>query len=182
MSALPNEADSPAFRVRGQAVAFNSPTVIFTFDGIDYYEQIDPQAFAGCDMSDVIMNYDHGGMVVARTRNTTLSFDIDEKGLWPTAVLGGTAEGRNLYEAIAGGYVDRMSFQFVIAEDGEEYDPDAHMWTIKRIKKLYDVSAVSIPAYNQTSISARSADFEYRKKQMQEFELRRKTLLVMSHL
>lgn len=182
LNAVPNDSSSPAYRVRGQAVVFNSPTVIFEWDGKEYFEQIDPLAFAECDMSDVIMLYDHRGMVVARTRNNTLSLDIDDKGLWTEAHLNGTEAGRELYEAISGGYVDRMSFSFTVAEGGEEYDPDTRMWTVKRIKKLYDVSAVATPAYDQTSISARSAEYEYRKEQMMELELRRKKLIAMSLL
>ena len=63
-----------------------------------------------------------------------------------------------LYEEIAGGYFDRMSFAFTIQE--ESYDSVEHLWTIQKVKRLYDVSAVDIPAYDDTSIAARRAAVE----------------------
>ena len=70
------------------------------------------------------------------------------------ADLSGTAAGRDLYEEIVGGYVDKMSFSFSARES--KYDTLTHTRTITKIGKLYDVSAVDIPAYEETSISARS--------------------------
>ena len=72
--------------------------------------------------------------------------------------LDGTEEGRKLYEEIAGGYIDRMSFAFTVREEG--YDEEDHLWTIQKVKRLYDVSAVDIPAYDDTSIAARRAAVE----------------------
>ena len=105
-------------------------------------------------MSDVIFNYTHGGKVVARLRNKTLTLTIDERGLHMEADLGGTQAGRELYEEIDGGYVDKMSFSFSVRES--KYDSVTHTRTITKVKKLYDVSAVDIPAYKDTEISARS--------------------------
>lgn len=144
--------------VEGYAVRFNSPTVLFEFEGVEYFEEIAADAFADTRMSDVIFNYNHGGKVLARTRNNTLELLVDEKGLFIRAHLEGTAEGRALYEEIKGGYIDRMSFKFTIAE--EEYDEISRKWTIKKVKRLYDVSAVDIPAYDDTSISARKEFLE----------------------
>jgi HK97 family phage prohead protease len=106
-------------------------------------------------MNDVIFNYNHEGKVLARTRNKTLELNIDEKGLKIRARLDGTDEGRKLYEEIKGGYVDRMSFAFRTQE--ESFDKENNQWNIRKIKRLYDVSAVSIPAYDDTSISARKS-------------------------
>lgn len=139
--------------VEGLACVFDQPTELFEFEGVKYYEQIDRQAFEGADMSDVIFNYNHGGKVLARLRNDTLSLDQGDAGLFIKADLSGTAQGRELFEEIKGGYIDRMSFAFTVAE--EAYDLDTHTRKIMRIKKLYDVSAVDIPAYDNTSISAR---------------------------
>ena len=105
------------------------------------------------------MQYDHEGRVFARTGNNTLTVTPDEKGLFITADLGGTEIGRNLYEEIRGGYTDKMSFGFIVDKD-EELRTDAEdgrvdiLRTITGISKLFDVSAVSIPANNGTSISA----------------------------
>lgn len=151
--------------VHGVPVVFNKPTCIYEFEGVKFYEQIDRHAFDNCDMSDVIFNYNHGGRVAARIRNNTLKLSLNDVCMEMDAFLGGTEYGRNLLEDIRGGYIDKMSFAFVVAEDGDEYDPVTHTRTITRIKKLYDVSAVDIPAYDTTSISARSFfEGEYEKE------------------
>lgn len=162
--------------VEGYAVVFNRETVLFEMDGNEYKEEISPDAFADTRMDDVIFNYNHQGKVMARTRNHTLTLSVDDKGLFIRARLDGTQEGRELYEEIQGGYVDRMSFQFTVAE--EFYDREARKWTIRRVKRLYDVSAVSIPAYDDTSISARrdaalEADAQARRVEVAEAALAR---------
>nr|DAY81186.1 MAG TPA: prohead serine protease [Caudoviricetes sp.] len=162
--------------VEGYAVVFNRETVLFEMDGNEYKEEISPDAFADTRMDDVIFNYNHQGKVMARTRNHTLTLSVDDKGLFIRARLDGTQEGRELYEEIQGGYVDRMSFQFTVAE--ESYDREARKWTIRRVKRLYDVSAVSIPAYDDTSISARrdaalEADAQARRVEVAEAALAR---------
>ena len=165
--------------VEGYALTFNEPTVLWEYDGVEYKEQIDARAFADADMSDVIFNYNHGGKVVARTRNQTLSLTIDNRGLYIRARLDGTDEGRKLYQEIRGGYIDRMSFSWVTAPNGSEYDATTHMRTVRKVKKLYDVSAVDIPAYDTTSISARSlvAAEEEIKQAAQAAEKRKRLLL-----
>lgn len=106
------------------------------------------------------MQYDHEGRVFARTKNNTLSLRSDEHGLLINADLGGTEIGRQLYEEIQGGYTDKMSFGFTVR--GDEWKDETidgvqrSTRTIKDIGKLYDVSAVSIPANDSTSISVRS--------------------------
>jgi HK97 family phage prohead protease len=142
--------------VEGYAARFNSPTVLFEMDGVEYREQICEGAFDGAKTDDVIMNYNHSGKVVARTRNHTLQLSVDHYGLYIRARLDGTEEGRTLYGEIAGGYIDRMSFQFSIRE--ESYDSANHQFNVRGIKRLYDVSAVDIPAYDDTYIEARKAE------------------------
>ena len=141
--------------VEGVAVAFEKETVLFKCGDTEYKEVIDRNAFSEADMTDVIFNYNHGGKVVARTRNKTLELYIDANGLNIKARLDGTEEGRKLYEEIKGGYIDRMSFCFTVKE--ESYNQEEHLWRALKIDKLYDVSAVDIPAYDTTSISARSS-------------------------
>lgn len=179
VSAVPNDDKAPAYQVKGRAVVFDSPTCLFEFDGVKYFEIIDRNAFNECDMSDVIMNYNHGGKVVARLRNNTLKLVIGAEGVDIVADLSGTEEGRKLYEEIRGGYIDKMSFAFTVYDDGEEYDGETHTRTVKKIKKLYDVSAVDIPAYEETSLSARKSFAEEHAKEIErlEYEYRRKLLL-----
>ncbi len=140
--------------VEGYAAIFDMPTVLYSDDGVDYKEVIDRNAFTGSLMKDVVMNYNHQGKPVARTKNGTLELFIDDKGLRIKANLSGTEEGRRLYEEIKGGYIDKMSFAFTVSEDS--YDRDTHTRRILGFKRLFDVAAVDVPAYDATSISARS--------------------------
>jgi len=149
------EGGEGALYVEGLAAPTNIVITLFTWDGVDYKEQIDARAFDGADMSDVIFNYNHEGKVVARTRNKTLGLTIGTDGLHMRARLDGTDEGKRLYEEIKGGYIDRMSYAFSVSETS--YNIDTHTRTIMKVKKVYDVSAVDFPAYDTTSISARNA-------------------------
>lgn len=148
--------------VEGYATTFNQPYFLFGNERYKVYEEVDRDAFAGADMSDVIMQYDHQGRVFARNRNNTLELETDDHGLKIRAHLGGTEIGRQLYEEIKGGYTDKMSFGFTVEKDQttEERDEQKDTTTIRRrimkIRKLYDVSAVSLPANDATEISARS--------------------------
>lgn len=157
--ALPGEGEARI--VEGYATTFNQPYELWR-DGPDYIflEQVDRGAFDRADMSDVIMQYDHEGRVFARTSNGTLTLAADDHGLHIRADLGGTEIGRQLYEEIKGGYTDKMSFGFTVDADErlitEEAGVVTILRTIKSIGKLYDVSAVSLPANNATEISARS--------------------------
>ena len=144
--------------VEGFATTFNEPYTLYEDSDLIYREQVAPEAFEKTDMSDVILQYNHEGRVFARISNNTLEVEPTEKGLFIRANLGGTEIGRNLYEEIAGGYTDKMSFGFTVNED-EEIRSDSEdgrvdiLRTITGIAKLYDVSAVSIPANDGTSIS-----------------------------
>lgn len=147
-------ANENEMRVEGYAAVFDSEAVMYEYDGIQYKEVIDRNAFNGTQMQDVVMNYNHQGKPVARTKNGTLQLIIDDIGLRVSADLGGTQEARNLYEEIKAGYIDKMSFAFTVNAD--EYNRDTHTRRITDIKRLYDVAAVDIPAYDTTSIQARS--------------------------
>lgn len=165
--------------VEGYAARFNSPTVLFEIDGNEYKEQISSDAFTDAKMEDVIFNFNHSGRVMARTRNKTLQLAVDENGLFIRARLDGTDEGRSLYNDIKNGYIDRMSFRFTIGQ--EAYDYQNRTWTILRVKRLYDVSAVDIPAYDDTIIAARKADAEAVAREHQrkaDAELVRKKLIL----
>ena len=152
--------DDPEERkvVTGYASTFNEPYTLYEDDDLVYKEQVSPRAFDQTDMTDVIMQYDHEGRVFARMSNNTLRVAPDEKGLFIEADLGGTEIGRQLYDEIAGGYTDKMSFGFIVSEDTEDRSEAVDgrveiLRTITGISKLFDVSAVSIPANNGTSIS-----------------------------
>lgn len=148
--------------VEGYATTFNQPYLLWREDGYTVYEQVDRNAFANTDMSDVIFQYNHEGRVFARKSNGTLICTPDEHGLLTRALLGGTEIGRELYEEIRGGYTNKMSFGFRVETDVREITENAEtgeveiLRTITGISRLYDVSAVSIPANPATSIAART--------------------------
>lgn len=154
--------DENEFIVEGYATKFNEQYTLYAWDDYEIKEQIDPNAFAECDMTDTILQYDHEGRVFARVSNKTLELSVDSIGLHVRANLGGTEIGRQLYEEIKGGYITKMSFGFVVSKDTKKSETDHEhnktvvLRTITAIKKLYDVSAVSIPANDATEISARA--------------------------
>ena len=179
--------------VKGYASTFNEPYTLFENDDWRFNEVVDARAFENTDMSDVIMQYDHEGRVFARISNNTLTVTPDERGLLIEADLGGTELGRQLFEEIRGGYTNKMSFGFTV--DGEEIldtkdadGKDLTVRTITSVRKLYDVSAVSLPANDATSISVRSlTDGEIERIQAERLEaealeLRRRKLLARAKL
>ena len=145
------EARQGGYVVEGYATTFGQP-----YEFGSAYEVIDARALDGADMGDVIFQLNHEGPVLARRRNGTLSLDVDAHGLHVVADLGGSEAGRQLHESIRNGLVDRMSWGFTVDDDGWEYDPGTRTSTVARVKKVYDVSAVSIPANDGTEIKARS--------------------------
>ena len=151
--------EDPRKIVTGYASTFEEPYKLVGGEGWELWEVVDRSAFDETDMDDVILQYDHHGRVFARTRNNTLRVEPDERGLFIEADLGGTEIGRELYEEIAGGYTDRMSFGFTVtgeSNEREKRDDGMVIYTrrITKVGKLFDVSAVSIPANDGTSIAA----------------------------
>ena len=140
--------------VEGYATTFDDPYVLYEYDGIKYREQIDRYALEGADLSDVIMQYDHAGRVLARNSNGTLLLEPDERGFFIAADLSKSEAARSMYEEISSGLVTRMSWAFRVEKDA--YDRATRTRTILKIAKVYDVSAVSMPANPSTEISARS--------------------------
>lgn len=164
------------YYVEGYASTFDDPYVLFEdFDGNEYREIIAPTAFADADMTDVIMQFDHSGKVLARMSNGTLIVEPDEHGLFVAADLSGSQAARDLYEEIANGLITCMSWAFMIAAD--EYDRETRTTTITRVKKVYDVSAVSLPADPNTEISARNLLDGVIEQSRKEFARRKGALL-----
>ena len=142
------------YRVSGYATTWDDPYVMMEYDGIKYMEQIDRNALVGANMDDVIFLYNHEGMVYARMSNGTLKLSINDRGLYIEADLSSTEASRQMYESIRAGLVTQMSWAFTIEEDS--YNEKTHTRSILKVNKVYDVSAVSIPANPNTDVSARS--------------------------
>ena len=142
------------YYVEGYATTFDDPYVVWEYDGIQYKEVIDRHALDGADLSDVIMQFDHSGRVFARTgKSNTLLIEPQDHGLFMAADLSKTEQARSMHEDIAAGLITKMSWAFTVQEDS--YDRGTHTRRILKIKKVYDVSAVSFPANPSTDISAR---------------------------
>lgn len=153
------DTEEESYVVEGYCTTYNEPYELYSFDGITVIEQVAPGAFDDTDLSDVIMQYNHEGHVYARLSNKTMELADDKHGLKVVANLGGTEIGRQLYEEIAGGYTNKMSFGFTIAEKKKEITENEDgtatiLETITKVKRLYDVSAVSLPANPGTQIEA----------------------------
>ena len=154
-----------AYVVEGYAAVFDEVYTLYEDSYLKLDEVVLKEAFDDVDLTDVIFQYDHAGRVFARTSNNTLTLEVDDKGLKIRAYLGGTEEGRNLYEEIKGGYTTKMSWGFSLDRNmdierlesyNKETDKYYELQKIKGITKIYDVSAVSLPANNATEISARN--------------------------
>lgn len=145
----------------------------------DYRERVAPDAFDGADLSDVILQFDHQGRVYARTSNRTLRVTPDARGLLVRADLSGSAAARELFEEIRAGLITKMSFGFRVAKDHAE-DKD-YTRVIDRVAKVYDVSAVSLPANEHTEIGVSARDFFHaveERKARAALELRRRRLRI----
>ena len=172
-----DEQEKDTCNVRGYASTFEEYE-LFEMDGNHYCERIDPAAFDGCDMSDVVFRKDHQGTVFARTSNGALKIDVDKHGLLTDTDLSRTASAREMYEEIRTGMYTQMSFAFVVDRDEIEKDKDNHKFTrvIRHIQKLYDVSPVSFPANPGTDIYARSRFDGVIEEEREEFAKRAKEL------
>lgn len=152
-----NRFNSPKY-VEGYATTFEDPYVLWeSEDGWKYVEVIDRNAFEGADMTDVIFQIDHEGPVLARTSNNLIYLEPTDHGLFTAIDLSRTQRGEWAYEDIQSGNYSQMSWAFTIADEQVDVDELNCVVTtrIKRVKKVYDVSAVSRPADPNTSISAR---------------------------
>lgn len=189
------EGAEQSYMVEGYATTFNEEYELYREGNYVVMEQIDKDAFKNTDVSDVVFMLDHDGRVFARTRNGSLTLEVDDHGLLTKTNLGLTESSRSVFEDIDAGLYDRMSFAFTVDEDEwreeelENGDVILHR-SITGIRKLYDVSAVSFPANPNTDISARSKDsidgeikrFEAERLHEQEIaELRSRILERLNH-
>ena len=176
-------SEETSYDVEGYATTFGNYYELWRSDGYAVEECVDPHALDRADMSDVIMQYDHHGRVFARIKNRTLELNIDDHGLHILGHLGGTELGRQIADEIRGGYTDTMSWAFVVDRDSREVieDHETGMITVRRrilaVRKVYDVSAVSIPANGATEIFARgleAGESNWAAQELRAWDARRK--------
>lgn len=144
------------YMVEGYASTFE-PYELMEINGTKYYEQIDRHAFDEADMTDVVFLRDHTGRVMARTKNNTIQLSVDDHGLFNRTDLSKTQCSREMHEDIEVGNYQQMSFSFIVDED--HFDRDTNTRVIDRIKKVFDISAVSFPANPSTEIGLSMRDY-----------------------
>lgn len=183
-----NNDDENKQLVEGYAAVFNQRALIWEseWSGWKYMEVIDRNAFNGVDMSDIVFKYNHGdvAMILARASNNTLTMNTDDKGLRISADIIDTNNGTDVYKLIKRGDLNKMSFAFTVKSERTEVDKENKIYTrtITAFDKIYDVAVVDFPAYDGTSIQARSKEyFVDLEKDLQEKQ-RRKKLLLMTYL
>lgn len=183
-----NNDDENKQLVEGYAAVFNQRALIWEseWSGWKYMEVIDRNAFDGADMSDTVFKYNHGdvAMILARASNNTLTMNTDDKGLRISADIIDTNNGTDVYKLIKRGDLNKMSFAFTVKSERTEVDKENKIYTrtITAFDKIYDVAVIDFPAYDGTSIQARSKEyFVDLEKDLQE-EKRRKKLYLMTYL
>ena len=159
------ENEENKLEIKGYAAVYESP------ETYSYTEVIAKGAFDESDMSDVVLRYNHNDsfMVLARTRNKSLNLSVDDKGLFMDATLqDDITEHKNIYNAIKSGLIDKQSFAFTVEEDDYDYETDTR--TIKKIGKVFDVSVVDQPFYNDTDVSlaSKNDDFMARREELRK--------------
>lgn len=154
--AEPTVEEEDSFMVEGYASTYE-PYKLLTVDGIDYFERIEPTAFEGADMSDVVFRVDHEGKVYARTSAGTVEVWTDEHGLAQRTDLSKTQSAKELFFDIKAGNYPKMSFAFTVSED--HFDKETNTRVIDRIAKVFDISPVSFPANPTTELSVATRDY-----------------------
>ena len=141
------------YYVEGYAARYE-PYVLYETEDGPIYERFERGCFDNCDLSDVIYQLNHQGTVMARQSNGSLIVEPDEIGLFTAADLGRTEAARRHYEEINAGMITKMSWGFILGD--YYFDRESRTIVHKTVKKVFDVSGVSIPANQNTEINARS--------------------------
>ena len=166
--------------LEGYAATFDNPTCLYEYDGVEFNEVIDRGAFDEMDSKDCCLKYNHSDNVpiLARTRGGSLELTVDNIGLRFKAKLFNTQTSRDVYELVKRGGLDKCSFAFTIKEDS--YERESRTRHIRKIDKLFDVAIVDIPAYDSTSVSARSyfeLEREKEQKALEKAKLQKELIL-----
>ena len=179
LSDLKLNQDNEQMILEGYALVFDHETLIGTEEH-GFVESIERNALSLTNMQDVPLKYNHQDnfLVIARTRNNSLSLEVDERGLKVRAVLLDTQSNRDIYQMVKANLLDKMSFAFTVKEQEWDRSGTIPKRRIKAIERLYDVSIVDIPAYEDTSIYARSLEaMDLELSTLERVEEERLTLL-----
>lgn len=172
--------------LEGYAIVFDQETLIGTEDK-GFIEVISKDALTDTYMKDVPLKYNHmdNFLILARTKNKSLTLEVDEKGLKVHAELIDTESNKDVYKMVKAGLLDKMSFAFTVKSNKWDRSGDIPKRIIDGIDRLYDVSVVDVPAYEQTSVYARSLDLvetELRAMEVAEREEKAKVIRMRIHI
>ena len=149
------EDDAEKMILEGYAIVFDEETLIGD-EKNGFIESISRSALNETNLKDVPMKYNHNDsfLIIARTRNKSLNLTVDEKGLKVRAELLDTESNKDIYKMVKAGLLDKMSFAFTVSGQKIDRSGEIPKRTITGIDRLFDVSIVDLPAYEQTSIAA----------------------------
>jgi len=170
--------------LEGYALVFNNETLIGD-EEYGFIEEIDSRSLSETKMKDVPMKYNHmdSFLIIARTKNQSLSLTVDNIGLKVRAELLDTNTNQDIYKMVRSGLLDKMSFAFTVDEQVWNREGRIPKRTITKIDRLYDVSVVDTPAYDATSIYARSLEsMELELKAMELEEQEKKSIIIKKRI
>jgi len=145
--------------LEGYAIVFEEETLIGDEER-GFREVISRDSLSKANMKDVPLKYNHmdSFLILARTKNKSLSLSVDEKGLKVHAELLNTTTNQDVYKMVKAGLLDKMSFAFTVKKQSWDRKAEIPLRRIEEIDRLFDVSVVDLPAYEGTSIYSRSLD------------------------
>lgn len=173
--------NSESMVIEGYAIVFDTPQT-HTFGKYKFTEVIKRNALDFTNMKDIVLRYNHNDTVcvLARTKNNSLVLEIDEIGLKIKAELIGTQSNRDIYKSIQAGLIDSMSFAFSVPPKGDtwEYGENETYRTVTNVEKIFDVSVVDVPFYEDTEVYARKFDEHCKSEKQKEFEFKKRKFLI----
>ena len=179
------ESPNDKMIIEGYAIVYDTPQT-HTFGKYKFTEVIKKSALDFTNMKDIVLRYNHNDTfcVLARTKNSSLQLTSDDIGLKIQAELLDTQSNRDIYKSIKAGLIDSMSFAFSVAPKGDtwEYGENETYRTVTNIEKIYDVSVVDVPFYEDTSVYARKFDEHFNAEKQKEFEFRKRKFLITNSM
>lgn len=176
--------------IEGYALKFNT----LSNDLGGFVEEISPEALKDADLSDVRCYFNHdSSKVLGRTTSQTLELKVDDEGLYFRCQLPDTSYAKDLYTSIRRGDISQCSFGFILDEDGDTFekrDDGLFKRTLNKIKSIWDVSVVSVPAYSDTNVAPalrsieniKQHELDEIKAEQKQEEIRKQTELLQIEL